>query len=121
MSVTQLAQTSCRSAGRRSDMTPAPPSSRRLWRAAGAEEGGPTSRPVPSVLRNWRAVLKNDKAKCELAKKYLTPLSWRKPAAPTADDDSYSYSYDAAGSYSYSYDDDAAADAVPVQQQRGRR
>ena len=29
MSVTQLAQTSCRSAGRRSDMTPAPPSSRR--------------------------------------------------------------------------------------------
>ena len=83
-----------------------------LWQAA---------RPVPSVLRNWRAVLKNDKAKCELAKKYLTPLSWRKPAAPTADDDSYSYSYDAAGSYSYSYDDDAAADAVPVQQQRGRR
>ena len=86
----------------------------RLWRAAGAEEGGPISRPVPPVLRNWRTLLKNDKAKCELAKQYLTPLSWRQPAAPAADVDSYSY--DAADSYSYSYDDDAAADgdAVPV-------
>lgn len=53
----------------------------RLWQLAGAEEGGPTARTVPEVLRNWPSLLSDDKAKCALAYAHLRPMAWRQRRA----------------------------------------
>ena len=48
----------------------------RLWESRGREEGGPFDPKPPPVLRNWRQLMYNEKAKCAMAVEKLRPPQW---------------------------------------------